>query len=95
MTITSMYPIVEEGLEEALCSKLRQFRLGLEGQSGESVSAMEAPIALLLSDLCVFTGLNEEQHRRVLGDEGVAFVNDVLATRMRLKMNGRVGTARQ
>ena len=95
MTIKTMQPFAEEGLEVVLCSRLRQFRVALEQQSGESVIEMEVPIALLLSDLCVFAGLSEEQHAAVLGDEGVAFVNDVLATRLRLKMSGRMGTARQ
>jgi hypothetical protein len=74
---------------------LWQFRLGLEGQSEQSIAGLEVPAALLLSDFCVFAGLSEEQHARALGQEGVDYVNEVLETRVRKLTSGRRGAARQ
>ena len=81
--------------EEVLCNRLWQFRLALEGQAGESAAYIEAPVTLLLSDLCVFAGLSEEQHARVLGRDGVDHVNGVLASRVRIATSGRGRAARQ
>ena len=81
--------------EEVLCDKLWQFRLALEGQARQPAASIEAPVTLLLSDLCVFAGLTEEQHARVLGQEGVDHVNGVLETKVRIATSGRRGTARQ
>jgi hypothetical protein len=82
-------------LEELLCNKLWQFRLGLEAQAGQSIIELDAPVALVLSDLCVFLGLSEEQHARVLGQEGVAYTNEVLETRVRVATSGHRPAARR
>jgi hypothetical protein len=85
----------EEGVEELLCSILWQFRLALEVQAEKSVTDMDVPVTLFLSDFCRFLSLSEEQYDRVLGEDGVAFVNDFLATRWRLKTRGRGNSARK
>ena len=86
-------PVAEA--REVLCNKLWQFRLALEGQAEQSISALDVPAALLLSDLCVFAGLSEEEHARVLGEEGVAYVNEVLETRVGRLTSGLGGAAHQ
>ena len=89
MTVGTLSRIcTEEDIEETLCNKLWQFRLSFESQAEQSLAAMNVPFALLMSDVCVFAGLSEEQHDRVLGEEGVSYVNKVLATRWKLKTNG-------
>ena len=92
-TISQQRSVTEQS--ETLCNKLWHFRLALEGQAEQSITGLEVPAALLLSDLCVFAGLTEEQHARVLGEEGVAYVNEILEERVRRATSGRVGTARQ
>jgi hypothetical protein len=92
-TISQQRSVTEQS--ETLCNKLWQFRLALEGQAEQSIRELEVQAALLLSDLCVFAGLSEEQHARVLGEEGVAYVNEILEERVRLATSGRVGAARQ
>jgi hypothetical protein len=87
MKVTTLHPTISVGFEETLCIKLWRFRLGLESQAGESIAEMEAPVVLLLSDLCVFAGLSEEQHSIVLGEEGMDFVNETLTKRWTMKMN--------
>jgi hypothetical protein len=95
MVVATLQQTTTVELAETLCNKLWHFRLAIEGQAGQSVTEMDVPIPLLLSDLCVFVGLSEEQHSRVLGEEGVAYVNDVLETRVRKATSGRRGAARQ
>ena len=72
--------------EEILCNKLWQFRLSMEYQAGQPITEIVAPVALILSDLCVFAGLSEEQHAKVLGKAAVDFVNEVQQTRVRKTM---------
>ena len=81
--------------EEVLTNRLWQFRLALEGQAGQSAASIESPVTLLLSDLCRFAGLSEEQHARVLGQEGVAHVNWVLEMRVTTATSGCRRAARQ
>ena len=85
-TLSGIY--AEKDIEETLCKRLGQFRLSLESQADKPVAAMEVPVAVLLSDLGVFLCLSEEQHDRVLGEQGVSYVNEVLATRWKLKTSG-------
>lgn len=89
MAIATLQQVSTAELAETLCNRLWQFRLGLEGQAGQPVTTLDAPVALILSDLCRFLHLSEEQHRRVLGDEGVTYVNEFLNTRVRKATSGR------
>jgi hypothetical protein len=95
MAVTTLQQTSTVEFAEMLCNRLWQFRLGLEGQSEQSIAGLEVPAALLLSDFCVFAGLSEEQHARALGQEGVDYVNEVLETRVRKLTSGRRGAARQ
>ncbi len=95
MATVTLQDVSSTGVEEMLCNKLWQFRLGLEAQADQPVAALEVPVALLLSDLCVFAGLSEEQHARVLGEEGLAYVNEILAMRWTLKASGPPTAARR
>ena len=80
--------------EELLCNKLWQFRLSLEYQAGQPITEIVAPVALILSDLCVFAGLSEEQHALVLGQESVDYVNEVLDSRVKSATRKSAGTIR-
>ena len=95
MEVTVQQETAESELEEMLCSRLWRFRLDLEAQAGQPITQLHAPAALLLSDLCVFAGLSEEQHAKVLGQHGLAYVNGVLDTRVREATSGRGGAARR
>jgi hypothetical protein len=95
MVVATSHQVFASELAETLCNRLWQFRLGLEGQAGESITVLDAPVALVLSDLCRFLHLSEEQHARVLGEEGVAYVDEVLETRVRKVTSGRQEAARQ
>lgn len=82
MTAVTIRDLSAADFKERLCIRLWQFRLTLEGQAKQPATGIEAPVTLLLSDLCVFAGLSEEQHARVLGQEGVEHVEEVLETRV-------------
>jgi hypothetical protein len=43
----------------------------------------------------VFAGLSEEEHARVLGEEGIAYVNEVPETRVERLASSPGGAARQ
>jgi|GEM_PF-5837218 len=69
-----------------LTGRLAQFRAELEEGAGQPICALKTDVALLLSDLCRFLGLDEEQHNFVLGEGGVRHVTQVLDTRILVQM---------
>jgi hypothetical protein len=59
--------------------QLRRFREGLErDMKPEPWIDLEAPMVLLLSDLCNALGLDDNERARVLGAEGVLALADIL-----------------
>ena len=62
---------------ESLTTLLTNFRQQLEHESGSTVNRIDTNAAELLSDLCRFLGLSDQNRRRVLGTHGTLHVNRV------------------
>jgi hypothetical protein len=60
-----------------MTTRLTQFRAELEQQARQPLPSVHTDAARLLSDLCRFCGLDEQQHDRVLGENGVRHVHTV------------------
>lgn len=108
MRLVKVGPSLRERLErwvaevhhKGVIARLRHFREQLErDMAPEPWMALEAPMVLLLSDLCDALGLNEGERAGVLGVEGVLALADTLETRIRpvpkpwLPMNERQAKA--
>lgn len=85
-------PSLRERLEQrvaavhhaAVVARLRRFRENLErDMQPEPWTALEAPMVLLLSDVCTALGLDEQECARVLGTEGTLMLADTLEERIR------------
>ena len=64
---------------KAVITRLRRFREQLERDMAPGPwLALDAPMVLLLSDLCDALGLSEQERARVLGCEGVLALADTL-----------------
>ncbi len=62
---------------KSLTALLADFRQQLEHDSGASVNRVDANAAELLSDLCRFLGLSDQNRRKVLGMSGTRHVDAV------------------
>ncbi len=69
-----------------MTGQLARFRAELEEGTGQSIGDFQTNTALLLSDLCRFLGLDEQQHDHVLGASGVQHVLQVLETRVPVRV---------
>jgi hypothetical protein len=69
---------VEAAIACYLTGQLEQFRLKLEAEMNQPIGILETNAALLLSDLCSFLGLAEEQHALVLGSAGLEHITRCL-----------------
>jgi hypothetical protein len=70
-----------KGIEyKSMTVLLADFRKTLERESGESINQLETNAALILSDLCTFLGLSDENRRKVLGVKGAYFVDTTMDT---------------
>jgi len=85
---------------QAVIDRLRRFREGLEPEmESEPWTHLEAPMVLLLSDVCRALGLDEKEQAIVLGDEGMLALTETLETVVRpvpvprLSMNERQAKA--
>ncbi len=71
---------------EAVVVRLRRFRRQLERDAApETWTALEAPMVLLLADLCNALGLNEGERAGVLGQQGDRALADILESRPALR----------
>ena len=77
---------LDTAISKYLTGRLAQFRVDLEKGTGQPIGVLQVNAALLLSDLCRFMGLDEEQHNHVLGKSGVQHVMRVLETRISVRM---------
>ena len=69
---------------KAVVARLRCFREGLErDMKPEPWTALEAPMPLIIADLCDALGLDEKERATVLGAEGVLALTDTLETAVR------------
>ena len=94
-------PSLRERLEQriagahhrAVIARLRCFREGLEREMRpESWLNLEAPLVVILADLCDALGLDEGERARVLGYNGVLALSDILETRIRPVPSPRMPT---
>jgi hypothetical protein len=92
MRLVKVGPSLRERMErwiaarhhEAVIARLRSFREGLErDMEPEGWLNLEAPMALILSDLCGALGLTEGEMATVLGAEAVLALSEMLETRIR------------
>jgi hypothetical protein len=74
-----------KGVEYAsLTSLLQDFRRQLEHEYGGPVHELnEVNTAELLSDLCVFLGLSDQNRRKVLGARAATHLDQILSERVR------------
>jgi hypothetical protein len=73
---------LDAAISKYLTGRLARFRAELEEGTEQSIGTLQINAALLLSDLCRFLGLDEQQHDYVLGEGGVQHVLEVLETRV-------------
>lgn len=78
---------VDAAIGKYVTGKLRRFRARLEQEAEQSVGDLEVNAALLLSDLCRFLGLDEQQHDYVLGGAGVRYVQEVVDAHASVRVN--------
>ena len=75
----------------AVVGRLRRFREGLErDMAPEAWTALDAPMVLLLADLCDALGLDESERAGVMGAEGVLALADTLESRVRPVLKPRL-----
>lgn len=73
---------LEKALTKYMSGQLARFRADLESQGGHPISEVELNGALLLSDLCCFLGLDEQQYHHVMGQDGTQHVTRILDLRI-------------
>jgi hypothetical protein len=92
MRLVKVGPSLRERLErwiaeqhhKAVIDRLRRFREGLErDMQPESWTDLEAPMVLLLADVCDALGLSEGERATILGTEGVLALTENLETKVR------------
>jgi hypothetical protein len=69
---------------KSLTVLLSDFRKTLERENGRSIDQLQTSGAEMLSDLCIFLGLSDENRRKVLGKDGARFIDSILDTPIRL-----------
>ena len=91
MRLVKVGPSLRERLERwvaeqhhrAVIERLRSLREGVEREmKPESWTALEAPMVLLLADVCDALGLTEGEQTIVLGQEGAQALTENLETRI-------------
>jgi hypothetical protein len=101
LRLVKVGPSLRERLERRIAgvhrktviARLRRFREGLEREMRpESWLDLEAPLVVILADLCDALGLDEGERARVLGYNGVLALSDVLETRIRPVPSPRLPT---
>ena len=61
---------------------LTHFRQALERDSGKPINELnEFNAAELISDLCVFFGLSDQNRRKILGAKAATYIDQILAAR--------------
>jgi hypothetical protein len=72
-----------KGVEYAsMTSLLQDFRRQLEHQSGGPIHELnETNAAELISDLCLFLGLSDQNRRRILGARAATYIDQTLTAR--------------
>lgn len=67
---------------------LTHFRQILERENGKPINELgEVNAAMLLSDLCVFLGLSDQNRRKILGAQAATYIDQTLAAQVGLTIN--------
>ena len=77
---------VEAAIAGYLTRQIEQFRLKIEAEMSQPIGALETNAALLLSDLCYFLSLTEEQHAQVLGRDGLEHITHYLDAKVTIAL---------
>jgi hypothetical protein len=74
-----------KGVEYAsMTSLLQDFRRQLEHESGGPVHELnDVNAAVMISDLCLFLGLSDQNRRKVLGARAAMYIDQTLADQVR------------
>jgi hypothetical protein len=68
---------------ESMTDLLTHFRQTLEQENGTPISELsEINAAELISDLCVFLGLSDQNRRKVLGTRAATYIDQTLAAQV-------------
>jgi len=77
---------------ESMTNLLTHFRQQLEHENGMPINELsEANAAALISDLCVFLGLSDQNRRQILGAQAVTWIDQLMSesTQLTLRHLGR------
>ncbi len=67
----------------SLTDLLTHFRQTLERENGKPINELaEVNAAELISDLCVFLGLSDQNRRKILGAHGATYIDRTLAAQV-------------
>ena len=68
---------------ESMTDLLTHFRQILERENSESIQELDnINAAMILSDLCVFLGLSDQNRRKVLGAQAATYIDQTLTARV-------------
>jgi hypothetical protein len=80
MALQPSYPRYIKSVEYAsMTSLLTDFRRQLEHGSGGYIHQLDnANAAMIISDLCIFLGLSDQNRRKILGAKAAAFIDSMM-----------------
>ncbi len=68
---------------ESMTDLLTHFRQTLERENGKPINELtEVNAADMISDLCVFLGLSNQNRRKILGARGATYIDQTLAAQV-------------
>jgi hypothetical protein len=88
MAVKPAYPRYIKSIEYAsMTSLLQDFRRTLEHESGGHIHQLDnVNAAMILSDLCMFLGLRNENRRKILGAQAASFIDSMMSKSAELPM---------
>ena len=70
---------------ESMTDLLTHFRQQLERENGKSINELtEVNAAEVISDLCIFLGLSDQNRNKILGARGAIYIDQTLAAQVGL-----------
>jgi len=72
---------------KAVLERLGRLRMTLETDAGEEWTTIDAPIVLILNDVCDYLGLDDAEKEGVLGQSGILALSELLDSRFVLPDN--------
>ena len=68
---------------ESMTDLLTHFRQTLERENNQSIQELDVVnAAMILSDLCVFLGLSDQNRRKILGARAATYIDQTLAAQV-------------